>query len=107
MKGFALKARTIFSAMFKPFVAALQYAMPVAAQIPFSTFLISNVTVMQIATVSQGFIYVYGDVNPVPSLEIFAGRIDPETGAFTWLKYFGGTALTEAGALAVDQVGSV
>lgn len=108
--GIRAKTSTIFSVMFKPLVAALVVALPIAAQIPFSTFLKSNVTVKQIATDSQGFIYVYGDVNPAPgpnySLEIFAGRVDPQTGAFTWLKYFGGAALTEAVALAVDPAGS-
>ena len=102
--------------MLKPFLAALVVALPLAAQVPFSTFLRSNVTVRQIATGPNGFIYVYGDVNPDPSpdpytspgysSQVFIGRVDPQTGAFTWLRTFGNYALTEAGALAVDSAGS-
>ena len=78
---------------------------------PLSTFLKANSTVHQIATDSQGNIYVCGNVNPASanqdSTQIFIGRLAPAATKFTWLTYLTASAVTVAEAMTVDAAGNV
>jgi len=107
--------------MSKLCVAVLLLAEALAAQVPaplvpFSTFLKARSSVQQVATDSQGFIYVFGETWPdynAYSQEVFVARLDPTGAKLTWVAKLAGPpstddfAMTRSGAMVVDTAGNV
>ena len=98
-------------AMLRMLCSALLFATALSAQIPaslppFSTFLKANSNIKQVATDSNGYIYIYGETNIATNgypQSVFVARLDPNAAKLIWtVNLAANSTIARAAALTVD-----